>query len=537
MAPRTRKSQRLLRNQASEGSNESHASLDHSMHTNTTNEVGVVAQNTDVQHIGDPTPPQGDLKGKGKRTFASLDDSPGIPAAVQPTPTPATKKVRNVGPAHGRPMQLHLTSESEVVRQPPSAGVAGATRKAPPLSRRVPQPSSLSYRAPYVFGPEPALRPTHWDQDPYPTTEEDSSDDDDLAALAQGDPSKLQKAMASEIPSWLDLALGARRRPSVSNTVGTGTSNNNMSLGNNIYTLPMPPPVPAETMPPTQPRQYRAQAATESTSAWPVGTDLKFAPVDDLRATLIFNDTFPDGILATCFIRSSLNSATETIAKKETGASSIQERLLADDDYVVKIAPVLRARIPLFRSEVKDHCNSIVLAEYTSKVQADIIQSVDWQISGYNYVHPKGPKGLGSNRLIMRSQPYRNPRIILVIHDLFFTGGSASFRARYDHLFPSNTGNDGQVVREVPIPMVALVATALYASLHEWRTGVLQTIEFLTTTYFDVYQNHLTTFEVIRKDRNSAFHKMMAAIYAEASELGNGTTGTPMAELDLDVLE
>ncbi|KAH8980282.1 hypothetical protein EDB92DRAFT_1820608 [Lactarius akahatsu] len=340
MAPRTRKSQRLLRNQALEGSNESHASLDHSMHTNTTNEVRVVGQNTNVQHVGDPTPPQGDLIGKGKRTFASLDDSPGIPTAVQPTPTSATKKVRNVGPAHGRPMQLQLTSESEVVRQPPSAGIAGATRKVSPLSRHVPQPSSSSYCAPsapsYSFGPEPALRPTYWDQDPYPTTEEDSTDDDNLAALAQGDPSKLQKVMASEIPSWLDPALGARRCPSVSNTVGTGTSN--MSLGNNIYTMPPPLAVLAETT------------------------------LDDLRATLIFNDTFPDGILATCFIRSSLNTAAEKVVKKKPAASSIQERLLADDDYVLKIAPVLHARIPLFRSEVKDRCNSIVLAEYTSKV-------------------------------------------------------------------------------------------------------------------------------------------------------------------------
>ncbi|KAH8980473.1 hypothetical protein EDB92DRAFT_1953940 [Lactarius akahatsu] len=454
------------------------------MHTNTTNEVRVVGQNTNVQHIGNPTPPQGDLIGKGKRTFASLDDSPGIPATVQPTPTSATKKVRNA--------------------------------------------ASSSYRAPsapsYSFGPEPALRPTYWDQDPYPTTEEDSTDDDNLAALAQGDPSKLQKVMASEIPSWLDPALGARRCPSVSNTVGTGTSN--MSLGNNIYT--MPPPVLAETT------------------------------LDDLRATLIFNDTFPDGILATCFIRSSLNTAAEKVVKKKPAASSIQERLLADDDYVLKIAPVLRARIPLFRSEVKDRCNSIVLAEYTSKVPADIIQSVDWQLSGYNYVHPKGPKGLGSNRLIMRSQPYRNSRIILVIHDLFFTGGNGSFRARYDHLFPGNTGNDGQVVREVPIPMVALVATALYASLREWRTGDLQTTEFSTTTYFDVYRNHISTLEVILNDRESAFHKMMAAIYAQArcvgnyqlehhgidcldgwggTVVGNGAAGTPMAQLDLDILE
>ncbi|KAH8985870.1 hypothetical protein EDB92DRAFT_1818479 [Lactarius akahatsu] len=148
--------------------------------------------------------------GKGKRTFASLDDSPGIPTTVQPTPTSATKKVRNVGPAHGRPMQLQLTSESEVVRprvrQPPSAGITGATRKVSPLSRHVPQPSSLSYCAPsapsYSFGPEPALRPTYWDQDPYPTTEEDSTDDDNLAALTQGDPSKLQKVMASEIKEY-----------------------------------------------------------------------------------------------------------------------------------------------------------------------------------------------------------------------------------------------------------------------------------------------------------------------------------------------
>ncbi|KAH9066107.1 hypothetical protein EDB83DRAFT_2519586 [Lactarius deliciosus] len=87
--------------------------------------VGVVGQDADVQHISDPTPPQGNLTGKGKRTFGSLNDSPEIPATV-PTPTPATKKARNVGPAHGQPMQLQLTSESEALRELPSTG-AGVT--------------------------------------------------------------------------------------------------------------------------------------------------------------------------------------------------------------------------------------------------------------------------------------------------------------------------------------------------------------------------------------------------------------------------
>ncbi|KAH9175815.1 hypothetical protein EDB89DRAFT_1903630 [Lactarius sanguifluus] len=238
MAPRTRKSQRLQNSQASEGSNESHASLGHSMQMDIT-KVGVVGQDADLQHIGDPTPPQGNLTGKGKRTFGSLDDSPKIPATV-PTPTPATKKARNVGPAHGQPMQLQLTSESEALRELPSTG-AGVTRKVSPLSRRVLQPSSSSHRSRlYVFGQEPSFRPTHRNQDSYPTTEEDSANEDDIAALTQGNPSKF---MASQIPSWLDPAFGARRRSSVSNTVRTGTSDNTSPS----YTLPMPLPVPAGT--------------------------------------------------------------------------------------------------------------------------------------------------------------------------------------------------------------------------------------------------------------------------------------------------
>lgn len=65
MAPRTRKSKRLLGVQASEGFNESHTSLDHSsMRTSTTNEVSVVGQDIDVQHISNPTLPQSNLIGE-----------------------------------------------------------------------------------------------------------------------------------------------------------------------------------------------------------------------------------------------------------------------------------------------------------------------------------------------------------------------------------------------------------------------------------------------------------------------------------------
>ena len=63
--------------------------------------------------------------------------------------------------------------------------------------------------------------------------------------------------------------------------------------------------------------------------------------------------------------------------------------------------------------------------------------------------------------LSMRSQPYRNDRIIMVIRDMFFTGGANAYVHRFIHLFAQHRGDDGVIRREVPVPMVALVATAV----------------------------------------------------------------------------
>jgi hypothetical protein len=133
----------------------------------------------------------------------------------------------------------------------------------------------------------------------------------------------------------------------------------------------------------------------------------------------------------------------------------------------------------------------------------------------------------------MRSRPYRNDQIIEVIRDLYFTGGSTSFASRFHHLFPLFKDSDDTWRLEVPVAMVALVATAvshlqilcnltwnshrqLYAALYEWRAGNKNTAEFSTTSYLDVYNGHVGTLSLIQDERNSAFHNMMAEIYAQA---------------------
>jgi hypothetical protein len=61
----------------------------------------------------------------------------------------------------------------------------------------------------------------------------------------------------------------------------------------------------------------------------------------------------------------------------------------------------------------------------------------------------------------MRTQRYRNARIISVLKDLYHTGGDASFVQRFNDQFPMHAGPDGSTIREAPIAMVALVATGV----------------------------------------------------------------------------
>ena len=61
----------------------------------------------------------------------------------------------------------------------------------------------------------------------------------------------------------------------------------------------------------------------------------------------------------------------------------------------------------------------------------------------------------------MHTCPYQNNRIITVIRDIFFVGGATSFAQCFQYLFPTYEISHGQEVYEVPIAMVALIATAV----------------------------------------------------------------------------
>jgi Domain of unknown function (DUF6532) len=68
---------------------------------------------------------------------------------------------------------------------------------------------------------------------------------------------------------------------------------------------------------------------------------------------------------------------------------------------------------------------------------------------------------------VPREKPYRNPKIITIVQALYFNGGPSSFVSHFSHLFPTSNclDLDGEKP-EVPIPMIALVGTAVRVTIH-----------------------------------------------------------------------
>ncbi|KAH9033901.1 hypothetical protein EDB85DRAFT_2144685 [Lactarius pseudohatsudake] len=473
-------------------------------------------------------------------------------------------------------MPLNLAQGSEIVDQQGFEGgaIKGKRQGAPP-SGRVPPPTYVpSYS-------DKSFHNLDVDDDDSVSEDDDDDDDEQIVELSLKNPARFAEVMATERPTWkepggIDTPHSAAKLQSRQSTDSLGSSG---SVGGHAPAGATPASTPMMLLTP-EPRARPAELLDEGAGTPPpnraltatpespvpavsrVDTDLVFVDgttkimltsqrpliraivqdaIENLRASMLFHNAFPDVTIAFAFTRDALITATE---KHGHGGGIVQRRLQVDGEYLTKLVSLSRVRFPLFRGEVKERCNAVsvppIIATHGSA--AEISRLIRKQLSGYNYIFLGAPGNMGITGLVRTSHPYRNPRIIAVIRDLYFTGGSTSFVSRFHHLFPTYQGENGVVSREVPMPMVALVATALYATLYEWR-GVItdeseSTSETERYTYLDVYLANVNTLKHILNNRERAFHIMMSDIYAQASTTGGtATTTTPIADLDLDELE
>ena len=211
---------------------------------------------------------------------------------------------------------------------------------------------------------------------------------------------------------------------------------------------------------------------------------------DILCALLIFINVFPNAPLAIRFVKEALlNSAL----RHTPGANNIYQQLMHDKKYTHKIILLVshtnahdcfcwnylqpRAQISIFQHKVKEYCCAIIEpAMLAIGEQAEVVRFVERQLWSYIYMfllvlHVSNhltvnfiltfccqvSSALG---LVRQMLPYCNNQIITAIWDLFFSGGTTSFAMCYRGHF-AQVHKDSSVSYEVPMPLVALVATGV----------------------------------------------------------------------------
>ncbi|KAN0130461.1 hypothetical protein V8E53_011724, partial [Lactarius tabidus] len=252
-----------------------------------------------------------------------------------------------------------------------------------------------------------------------------------------------------------------------------------------------------------------------------------------LHASIVVVHAFPDALLTMTFItRALVDGISHT-----PNATHIRSRMLNDHVYLSKIAQLPRARISIFRAEVKERCVAavalLVNIHDTPTLIADLIEK---QLNdNYNYIFPRrSATGHILSAPPHRGQPYCSTVIISVLCDLFFTG-PVPFVTQHQDLFPLSCGTKGATYREVPKPMVALIATGYYAALKEWSTGEHKHHDFTANTYLDVYKGHIQSLSQIESLKTGSYHRMMANIYRFASSTSIPALAIP--SLDISILE
>ncbi|KAG1733540.1 hypothetical protein EDB19DRAFT_2041212 [Suillus lakei] len=230
------------------------------------------------------------------------------------------------------------------------------------------------------------------------------------------------------------------------------------------------------------------------------------------------------------------------VVAEKRGVHPIKERLQSDERYVSQLGSLVDARVPILRHELKEdacvHANGYFHLGHTDTGKAAARRLLDKLAYIYalkfdinNKASPIGKK------------PYQGELLIFLIYQQLFHS-SRSVAIKFVEHFIEIANNKGQPP-EVPIPLLALVATAVYAALLWKSQGSPSKFNFTGNLFSETYNYHVRFLEKLKKDAPAKFHCMMADIYEAAQKLqysgaaasGHAAELEAFELLDLDNME
>ncbi|KAG2748751.1 hypothetical protein P692DRAFT_20874737 [Suillus brevipes Sb2] len=286
----------------------------------------------------------------------------------------------------------------------------------------------------------------------------------------------------------------------------------------------------------------------------------------DAKGHIIFVNAYPELVDKNQVSLQSLLTVAEN-----RGIKAIKKRLQTDAQYAALLGSLVEPRIPLLRRDLKVAAcanidsyfrlsNNIVKAKklmeqhaYVYALRFDVSSLCPFppsptSRSGFFIVFPYLPSFANTQeRVLYRipisfllprpfyslpnfplqqsnddalpigKKPYQGELLIFLLHDGVFDGAK-SIGVRFSARFVEIARNKAKRP-EVPIPLLALVATAIYAALF-WKTlGSPGKFNFTGNQFSETYIFHVNFLEGLKKDAPGKFHCMMADIFEAVQAL------------------
>ncbi|KAG2085715.1 hypothetical protein BD769DRAFT_1681547 [Suillus cothurnatus] len=230
----------------------------------------------------------------------------------------------------------------------------------------------------------------------------------------------------------------------------------------------------------------------------------------DAKGYIIFVDAYPELVDKN---QVSLQSLLTVAGNRHGGVRAIKERLQVDAQYAAHLASLVEPRIPLLRRDLKVAACTNIDSYFrlgNNMVKAKKLMEQHAYIYALRFDSNDDASPIGK-------KPYQGDLLIFLIYEGVFTGAK-SIGVKFAERFVELANNKGNRP-EMPIPLLALVATAVYAALF-WKTlGSPGKFNFTGNQFSETYVFHVKFLEDLKRDAPGKFHCMMADIYEAVQTL------------------
>ncbi|KAL1687787.1 hypothetical protein GGG16DRAFT_95419 [Schizophyllum commune] len=251
---------------------------------------------------------------------------------------------------------------------------------------------------------------------------------------------------------------------------------------------------------------------------------------DTIRGNAAFDDALLDNSASSPMLRDILCETAVAL-----GLHGVDRQVREDLTICRLVERTLNMRISNWRGAFKRAAVSQVAGFYNFPLAASSESKAhaSWLLDRNRFIFPLKANGEPDG-----TKAFGARAIASVIHDVIFKPGNDSFAVKHEHRFSSSITTAADEL-ELPIPLVALAATAIGAAIEEWAASETThvDIEFSISHIKSRYQSYEAILNGIKAANPQGFHHRMHALYTEASgNLGTRTNldmNTEMEFIDI----